>query len=134
MADATTRKFVGPHEGRELELMRSGLKPLSVFVEELPQQFEVFPEKDFDALVSEGKLKKHVIAEPVKGPLGEDVSIRKVFYALPEEEWRIHSFLLVQSIYDSLVPGWRPDLDRVIGALLGYDRADIEKFVRQFEK
>jgi len=114
--------------------MRSGLKPLSVFVEDLPRKLEIFPENDFDALVSEGKLKKHIITEQVTGPSGEDVSIRKVFYALPGEEWRIHSFLLVQSIYDSLVPGWRPDLDRVIGALLGYDRADIEKFVQQFEK
>jgi len=34
--------------------------------------------------------------------------------------------LLVQGLYDSLAPGWRPDLERVIGLLLGYDRQDVE--------
>jgi hypothetical protein len=66
MADAATHAFVGPHEGRELELMRSGLKPLSAFVEYVPRDCEVFPEGDFDALVSEGKLKKHVSAASMK--------------------------------------------------------------------
>jgi hypothetical protein len=47
----------------------------------------------------------------------------------PGEEWRIKALLLVQDLYDSLVPGWRPDLERVIGLLLGYDRQDIERFV-----
>jgi hypothetical protein len=29
--------------------------------------------------------------------------------------------------------GWRPDLDRVIGALLGYNTEDIEYFSRRHE-
>jgi len=37
--------------------------------------------------------------------------------------------MLVQDLYLSLVPGWRDDLDRIIGLLLGYDRQDIEHFV-----
>jgi len=46
--------------------------------------------------------------------------------AAGEEEWRIKALLLVQGLYDSLAPGWRPDLERVIGLLLGYDRQDVE--------
>jgi hypothetical protein len=38
--------------------------------------------------------------------------------------------MLVQDLYHSLVPGWRADLDRVIGLLLGYDRDDIEHFLK----
>jgi len=49
--------------------------------------------------------------------------------AAGEEEWRIKALLLVQGLYDSLAPGWRPDLERVIGLLLGYDRQDIERFI-----
>lgn len=125
----TDQAFVGPHEGRELELMLSGSKPLSMFVECVPVEFEIFPERDFDRLVSQGNLKKRVSMHSAKTPNGQDVSVRRVFYALPDEEWRIQAMLLVLDLYDSLVPGWRLDLDRVIGLLLGYDRADIEKFV-----
>jgi hypothetical protein len=121
--------FVGPHEGRELELMLSGSKPLSMFLEWLPPEFESFPERDFDQLVSEGKLKKHTSTGSIETPTGQCTSFRRVLYALPDEEWRIQSMLLVQDLYSSLVPGWRADLERVIGLLLGYDRADIEKFV-----
>ena len=55
-------------------------------------------------------------------------------YSLHNEEWRIDAFLLVQDLYYSLAPGWRPDLDRVIGLLLGYDRIDIEEFVARVSK
>jgi hypothetical protein len=124
------RAFVGPHEGRELELMKAGAKPLSMFVDQVPPEYESFPEGDFDILVSEGKLVKRICMEMTKGPGGKDIRIRRILYALPEEEWRINALLLVQSLYDSLSPGWRPDLDRIIGLLLGYERDEIEKFLQ----
>src|SRR5438034_6422904 len=97
--------FVGPHEDRELELMTKGLKPLCMFSESIPPEFEYFPEQDFDQLVSLGKLKKHVSIEATISPNGE-AQIRRVLYALPAEEWRIPAMLLVQSTYDTLLPGW----------------------------
>ena len=109
----TKQKFVGPHEGRELELMLSGKKPLSMFVEPVGTEFEYFP----------------VSVEPITGPQGKESQIRRVLYAPPQEAWRIDAVLLVQTLYDSLSPGWRPDLERVIGLLLGYDRADIERYI-----
>ena len=57
------------------------------------------------------------------------VASRELLYALPGEEWRIKAYLLVDDIYASLVPGWRPDLERVIGALLGYEREATERFL-----
>lgn len=126
---STKRSFVGPHEGRELPLMVAGRKPLSMFVEPIPSDIEFFPERAFDALVSEGKLKKHVSVELSVALDGKELRVRRVLYALPEEEWRIKSILLVQQLYNSLSPGWRPDLDRLIGLLLGYERVDIEQFL-----
>ena len=125
----TKQKFVGPHEGRELELMLSGKKPLSMFVEPVGTEFEYFPEKEFKSLVATGKIVKRVSVEPITGPQGKESQIRRVLYAPPQEAWRIDAVLLVQTLYDSLSPGWRPDLERVIGLLLGYDRADIERYI-----
>jgi len=122
--------FAGPHEGRELELMLRGAKPLSMFVEPVPPEFEYFPEQEFDSLVSDGRLVKRIELETKRDPSGKDVTFRRVLYALPHEAWRIEALLLVQGVYVSLCPGWRPDLDRVIGLLLGYDREDIEKFLQ----
>jgi hypothetical protein len=121
--------FVGPHEGRELELMIAGTKPLSMFVEPIPSELEYFPEANFDALVSDGRLIKSVSVEAIRAPDGNSGQVRRILYALPDEEWRIKSIILVQNLYSSLAPGWRPDLDRVIGLLLGYERKDIESFL-----
>jgi hypothetical protein len=120
--------MVGPHEGRELELMLSGRKPLSMFVVDAEG---LFPEQDFDAHVATGALKKAVSEEPTSTPDGQTINIRRVMYAIPSEEWRIEAMRLVLDVYDSSGPGWRPDLERVIGTLLGYDREDIEEFIRR---
>jgi hypothetical protein len=107
---------IGPHEGRELALMKAGKKPLSMFVVE--PGVDIFPEAEFDALVSACALTKRVQDE------GE---VRRVLYALPGEEWRIEAMLLVTHVYS----GWSPDLERVIGALLGYERGDVEAFIKK---
>jgi hypothetical protein len=125
----TKQNFVGPHEGRELELMLSGKKPLSMFVEPVDSEFEYFPEEEFDSWATKGKLVKRVSLEPIVDPHGNDSKIRRVLYARPEELWRIDAVLLVQKLYDSLSPGWRPDFERIIGLLLGYNRADIESYI-----
>ncbi len=109
--------------------MMAGKKPLSMFVEPLDSEFEYFPEDDFDSLVAKGKLVKRVSLEPIVDPSGKDSQVRRVVYALPDEAWRIDAILLVQNLYGSLLPGWRPDLERIIGLLLGYERADIESYV-----
>jgi hypothetical protein len=123
------QSFIGPHEGRELELMQAGEKPLSMFVQSVPSEFDLFPEEQFDRLVAEGKLIRNVSLETLKVPGSPDAQIRRVLYALPHEEWRIKSILLIHELYHSLLPGWRPDLDRAIGLLLGYEREDIERFL-----
>jgi len=95
--------------------MKAGVKPLSMFVCE--PDLEVFPEAEFDALVETGALVKREGCEGV---------VRRVLYALPAEAWRIDAKLLVLSVYP---PGWSADLEHAIGALLGYQREDVERFV-----
>src|SRR5947199_5687132 len=90
--------FVGPHEGRELELMIAGTKPLSMFVESIPRDFECFAEEEFDTLVSQGQLVKNVTVEDVINPVGEKSQIRRTLYALPNERWRINAILMLQSL------------------------------------
>ena len=125
--------FVGPHEGQELQLMLSGVKPLAMFVETMPTEFDSFPEADFDDAVSKGKLVKHIATETVHTPDEKEIKIRRILYALPSEEWRIQALLLIQNLYSSL-GGWHPDLDRAIGLLLGYERSDVEKFASAHER
>lgn len=121
---STRPPFVGPHEDREIELMRAGLKPASMFVEHVDSDIECFAEKEFDAQVSEGKLLKSVTFE-----IYGSHALRRVIYALPDEKWRTNALILVLTLYHSLTPGWRADLERVIGLLLGYERTDIEKYI-----
>ncbi|NEW99367.1 hypothetical protein [Rhodopseudomonas sp. BR0G17] len=120
---------IGPHEMRELELMKSGEKPLSMFMEPIPLDAKAFPEDEFDEMVNEGKLIKHVCIEALEVGSNQ-IRTRRVLYALPGEEWRISAAVLVHKVYRSL-GGWRPDLDRVIGELLGYDAVDIDEFVER---
>src|SRR4051794_16895636 len=98
----TAPAFIGPHEERELELMLAGTKPLSMFLQDVEFEFELFPEEDFDRAVAQGKLIKHVTMEMMTDHQGRDIELRRVFYALPGEEWRIKAFLLVEEIYATL--------------------------------
>jgi hypothetical protein len=125
---------VGPHEGRELDLMLTRAKPLAMFVDSIPPEYEGHPEEEFDSVVADGKLVKSVSVSAFKDAGGKERQTRRVLYALPEEAWRIPAMELVQKLYDSLLPGWRPDLERVIGLLLGYAEMDIEDFLNHLHR
>jgi len=56
--DETTPPFVGPHDGRELELMLAGKKPLSMFSADDAVEYENYPDKRFDILTSKGRFVK----------------------------------------------------------------------------
>jgi hypothetical protein len=38
---------------------------------------------------------------------------------------------MIEDIYHSMGPGWRPDLERVKGSLLGYVELFIEQLVKR---
>ena len=123
---------IGPHEGLELELMVNGSKPLSVFAVECQDENWIeFPEDKFDEQVALGKFKKHEILKQMVLPgVAQAIQTRVVLYSLPEQEWRIQAFLFLEKLYESLGPGYRPDLERAIGNLLGYSTEDVEFFLQ----
>ena len=58
---------IGPHEGRELELMLSGEKPLAMFSDVIASGFE-WPDAEFQPHVSSGRLiKKEFLAQTPDG-------------------------------------------------------------------
>ena len=104
-------------------------KPLSMFFS--VTKLDEWPDEgSFDELVRDGRLAKSVITRERPCRDGSTAESRTLLYAIPGEEWRIDAMILVQTLYDSLLPGWREDLERVIGLLLGYDREDIEYYVK----
>jgi hypothetical protein len=123
--------FVGPHEGREFELMLEGKKHLSMFLLEDAVEYGDYPDKRFDALAAEGRLVKHVCVEHSVLLDGIEMSLQVTMYASVSEAWRIPAMRMVRDIYAATGPGWRPDLERMIGSLLGYDRQDVELFVER---
>jgi hypothetical protein len=114
--------------------MLAGKKHLSVFSFEEGIEREVFPESQFDFHVAKGLLVKDVRVEHFISVDGEEISMRSILYATASEAWRIPAMRMVEDVYRSMGPGWRPDLERVIGSLLGYDRGDVELFVERLAK
>jgi len=123
---------VGPHEGRELELMLAGTKPLAMFIEVLPAEAGLIPEAAFAPHVRSGRLVMREIITPASGvpDCPEGLSVRHVLYALPEEAWRIEAMLLVCGVAAS-IRRWDEGLERVTGKLLGYEDWQIDAFLRK---
>jgi hypothetical protein len=122
--------FLGPHDGRELELMLEGRKHLSYFFFEVGAR-QTFPEDQFDLYVANGFLiKDECVEEFVSPETGELTRARNILYATASEAWRIPAMRIIQDIYRRM----RPDLERVVGALLGYDSRDVESFIERLVK
>jgi hypothetical protein len=120
---------IGPHEGRELELLLAGKKPVAMFSDVIPQSFEL-PEKDFAPFVETGQLiRREVRFSPYKpGRLG----LRFLFYALPEEEWRIGRLIEIHRAIHENGKSTTPGIETEIGRLLGYLDHEIQFFVERF--
>jgi hypothetical protein len=115
--------------------MLAGKKPLSYFFIAVGVVREVFPEHEFDLHVANGFLVKDVRIERfISREDGEATSARSILYATAGEAWRIPAMRMIEDIYHSLGPGWRPDLERAKGSLLGYDQRDVELFIERLVK
>lgn len=84
---------IGPHEGRELELLLAETKPLAMFSDVVPASFE-WGEEKFQPHVATGRLIKHeeIIPHAYSAPYPGGPAPypgRYVYFARPGEEWRI---------------------------------------------
>ncbi len=111
------------HNGRELELMLSGLKPMASFVAEDLVPPELVGDAEFASYVESGQLTKHVYRNDAFG-----FEMRS--YCLPKEEWRgkLHN-LIYQLTWERKIDGVfnREDRERIEGFLLGYSKEDTER-------
>ena len=114
---------IGPHKGRELELMLAGKKPLAMFYEAvvLPLS-DFYPEEDFMVYVEAGKL---IRRDEIYQPHNHPIAVNYVYYALPSEDWRLDEIHRLQ--FSSVVEGkiWTEDNERELGRLLGYSEMEI---------
>lgn len=115
---------IGPHEGRELELMLAGRKPLAMFYDAVPPTVDL-PEADFAPHVAAGRI---VMREEIYKSARTGNATRYLYYALPQEAWRIDALHSMQSGFYAGRPATDED-DTEIGRLLGYSETDIKAFI-----
>ena len=123
--DETVPKGVGPHEGRELELMIAGEKPLAMFGDALESACQA-PDADFAPYVATGSV---VRREEIYRPPESGVPGRFVYFARVGEEWRIEAMHRINERIFTEQQSTSPDIEREIGRLLGYTEAEIEQYL-----
>ena len=121
--------MIGPHEGKELELMLKGEKKLAAFGDSIPDEGEIaeeiIPENAFSPYVESGQIKRfeRIFRSAKHGHL-----IKNVCFTLPSEEWRAQTYLwLRESVHTDQMP-YDNSIDVTIGRLLGYSEDDINEF------
>ena len=117
---------VGPHEERELELMLAGAKPMAKFVDEKAWGYD-FGEENFDKQVATGDLIKR---EEVCDFPKMEFPTRYVYYARPEEAWRIPVIHALQVEHLKSDERETPAQAEITGKLLGYSDDEIQVYIR----
>ncbi|WP_246685082.1 hypothetical protein [Methylobacterium sp. WL69] len=79
------------HTGYELPLMLEGRKPLAVFGDVYPCDWLEILLARFAPFVREGRIVRRTIDHPFPAPVGPAklLGMRDVYFALPNDEWRI---------------------------------------------
>ncbi|MGX9571271.1 hemin receptor [Mesorhizobium sp. f-mel] len=120
---------IGPHNGRELEMMLRGEKPMALFAAEPGMDAEDIGDTRLTPYVAEGYILKFSHFDPA-------TSIEERRYCLPTKEWRCKLSLLISRMcrsgeaFDVFTSN---DLARLEGTLLGYPKEDIEMFISHAE-
>ena len=121
--------MIGPHEGIELSLLLEGKKPLAAFSDYIPEggviDETIIPERAFHPHVLAGQIVRYEeVLTTEKGQL------RLVCFALPGEGWRTHAYSFIRkSLHNKSLP-YTPEVDVILGQLLGYAQSDIEDFIK----
>jgi hypothetical protein len=116
---------VGPHEGRELELMLAGEKPLAMFGDAVGSTYEV-PEIDFAPFVADGTFVRREVIYYTPAP---GLALRFVYFARAGEEWRIEAMHRIKQRLFVHKESTNLETEREIGRLLGYSDTDIDDYL-----
>jgi hypothetical protein len=119
---------IGPHEGKELDLMLAGKKPLALFYA-IESETWILPEEQFDRHVAMGKIVK---ADFQFKPISPAAPVVKcLLYALPSEIARVPEAVeILRTVFEELTAP-TDDQERALGRLLGYTEDDIALFLSQ---
>ena len=118
------------HTNRELGLMLAGKKPLAIMYD-LEGQFHpvvVRYLRMFDRYVSLGRFVRQERKFPTER-YGEPLNAHYIYYALPNEVWRISEMMELQAGLRSGRP-WAEADELKMGALLGYTPEQNEIWIR----
>lgn len=114
---------IGPHEGRELELLLTGEKPVARFrLDGLSEEYDA----GFREAVEQGRILEFDFPSP-------ELHLHRRFYCRHGEEWRIKVMDLIDRLLaDRTLAGFtEEDLHRLDGTLLGYQKTDIDLFIER---
>lgn len=116
---------IGPHEGRECQLMLAGNKPMAMFCD-VAAHCGHFPEEEFAPHVSTGAISRR---EEFYSSANGAIITRCLFFALPGQEWRVEAAHMIQeAIFTGRRGGIEAD-DVQLGRLLGYTEMEIATFL-----
>ena len=122
--------MIGPHRGKELELMLAGKKHLAIFHDALvdgqPIPESIIPEKSFAPYIAGGNLKR---SASILSSMKDRNPVQYVCFTTPQNEWRADAFFW---IHQECAEGRRPFDDAYeffVGRLLGYEESDIQHFI-----
>ncbi|MAE51451.1 MAG: hypothetical protein CMH27_06550 [Micavibrio sp.] len=124
--------MIGPHEGRELDLMLAGEKSLAVFHDlyvdgdDIPE--DIIPERAFAPYVAQGKIMR---LETIVTNARNGDRVKFVCFTLPGQEWRAQFYLWIEESVFSKELKYNPAHDEIVGKLLGYSNEDIRDFLKK---
>lgn len=118
-------KALGPHEGKELELMLKNEKELSLFYtdSEIPEEFIPYLEEGRFFLKTL-KFKKNI----------NGVNFDFKYYIISQHKDSSNVCKLSKVLELNFNNSFSPDLEREIGILLGYNNDDIEYYIQHWLK
>jgi hypothetical protein len=121
-----TEPSIAPHEGRELDLMLDGRKPMALFYA-IESEAWIIPEEEFAFHVQSGDIIKAEFSFKPRDSIGP--TVRCVLYALPSETARIPQAVeILRPVFEELKAP-NDQQERVLGRLLGYTEDDINVYM-----
>lgn len=125
--EITLPNGIGPHEGKELDLMLAGTKPVAMFGDSLEVTFD-WGEDDWTHHIESGRFIKHtqILTK-------YNLDIRQVYFGQPDRMGDIEELMHIQANLFAN-PRWDFDLERRIGKLLGYEDCQIDAFITHIQK
>ncbi|MGJ8527690.1 N-acetyltransferase family protein [Maritalea sp.] len=125
---------IGPHTGRELELMLKGEKRLAWFQDMDP--IEAFAPHVEAGIICRFEwhdwTKNFYLTQKDHLPTNV-IWPEPAFYFLPGEENRVEEFMEIRADYEVDGPGWHLQRERRIGELLDYPEQAIQAFIAQVQ-